>query len=393
MVKYTKLIFSILLFSTINSMETNKRKREQPEKQEQQEPVIKRTREDEIRVLPDLPLEIWEVILKQVYFNANIIDEAKDIYEAIDMIEKYIPQSYLAIALVCKDFNALSITKNQWTKFEKEIREFYINYINSKFLQKREDEEGLYPKNEQWHNNATINSNIAKFIQTGKNENNLLVDITALTDHHIEIPAKDLKLISLLLFYGADPNLQYMDGDSALLTLVDRQLMSGDTDLSKPAKRQSPVEDRDLSNIVVTPFLINKEFNYMYTIKFLLKYGANTNFQEPSDRCYALYFAAAANASNKNAIKIINCLLQHGANPNLQLVDGETALHVTVKKYHPTENNNIETMRSLLEYGAYPFIKNLQGIAAIDIVHNHFPDFQEFENLCISYFKQRELKN
>ena len=36
-----------------------------------------------------LPNENWAIILEFIYFNPSILDEAKDIYEAIDIIEKH----------------------------------------------------------------------------------------------------------------------------------------------------------------------------------------------------------------------------------------------------------------------------------------------------------------
>ena len=49
-----------------------------------------------------LPNEIWAIILEFIYFNPSILDEAKDIYEAIDIIEKHFKNCYSTIPLVCK---------------------------------------------------------------------------------------------------------------------------------------------------------------------------------------------------------------------------------------------------------------------------------------------------
>lgn len=321
MKSYIKIFIIISFLSIINST-CSMEEREESEKQEQKETETQKVSMHEIpQIFNSLPIEIWDIILKQIYFDIQILDEARDIYECIDIIEKYIPQSYLAIALVCKAFNALSISKDQWIKFEKEIREFYINYINSRFLERREGKEGLYPKNEKWHNDDTMNNNIAQFIELRKTENTLLLDIIEFTVFDKEIPAEDLKLIHLLLFYGADPNLSDSNGSRALSTLADRQ------------------------------FLINEKFNYTETIKTLLKYGANPNLQDDSDRGYALYFASCANATDKNAIEIINCLLRYGANPNLKNDDGEVSFDAAMKAYRTFNNTNSTILTTLVKHG------------------------------------------
>ena len=99
-----------------------------------------------------LPNEIWAQILDYTYSDSNcflnlvILDEANDVYEAINSIEKYISKQLIAIPLTCRIFRNLSISKKKLLKFKQKIREIYIPYLNEKFLEKHDGEKGLYPK-------------------------------------------------------------------------------------------------------------------------------------------------------------------------------------------------------------------------------------------------------
>ena len=140
--------------------------------------LIQETQEEKYLEDLGLPNEIWAKILKLVYyvsFDLSIIDKAKDIHEAMDIIEKHISKCRATISLVCKTFNDLNISRDEWNKVRGEIRKFYIPYLNKKFLEEREGKEGLYPKIGEWNFDVTINNNSAIFILTGKMVNNALL--------------------------------------------------------------------------------------------------------------------------------------------------------------------------------------------------------------------------
>jgi len=243
-----------------------------------------------------LPNEIWAQILEYIYldpnyfFNPAILDEAKDIYDGIDIIEKYIQKCLQTISLVCKTFRNLNISKDQWAKLKEEIRGFYIPHLNDRFLERHQGKTGLYPKGGKWHSAwnkfFSRNDKIAQFIATG---------IMPVDDPSspLTVAAGDnnLKLINLLLWYGANPNLQDDDG-TALYQAV-----------------------------------LNYQFEYCNNIDLitlLLQYGANPNLQN-EDGETALY-RAVKNHEPENDIKsVIILLLQHSANPDIRANDGKTA--------------------------------------------------------------------
>jgi len=306
-----------------------------------------------------LPNEIWAQILEYIYldpnyfFNPAILDEAKDIYDGIKITEKYIEDRRANISLVCKIFQDLNISKDQWSKFKKQIRELYIPLLNKEFLKKYEGKEGLYPKGGQWHRKAKIRENIAQFLATGIISNNTMSKILRTNATFVA----HLKLIDLLLFYGANPDLQDKYGGTALYIA---------------ATSHHPIEQNNIK-----------------VITLLFQYGANLNLKT-SLGYTALYIAADHHdPSEQNNIEPIILLLQYNANPNSRDNSHQTALYNAVNKHDPINRDSIELIILLLQYGANPYTKNRRGSSAFDLANEK--DFHEFP-LLVRKHSQNKLK-
>ena len=302
------------------------------------EPIEDARQTQEKKYLEDLgiPNEIWAQILKLVYyasFDLSIIDKAKDIHEAMDIIEKHISKCRVTISLVCKTFNDLNITKEQWNEFRGEIREFYSPYLNKKFLEEREVKEGFYPKSGKWHDDYLINDNISIVMKRGIIDIHLLKALIARDKE-----GSNLKLINLLLSYGTNFNIKDLQGD--------------------------------------TPLHYAISHNKINIVELLLKYGLNPNALNYSRRG-ALFYAAMNHHQRSNYSKVMMALLKFGANPNMQDLNNNTILHQTVLNHSPT-NNKISIIILLLKYGANPYIKNNNMETVFDIAHvNKFKNFDQ----------------
>lgn len=333
---------------------------------------------------------------ENIYFNPSILNEAENIYEAIDIIEKYIAKCTKLLNL-CNVSNDLS-NKNL-RKFRKKIREFYIPYLNKKFLRKREGKEGLYPRNSEWHNDPIFrsceyNEEIAQFIETA-----------AIPTNTIEaswLPNElTLKMIKVLIFYGLDIETKNECGDTPLHWVL---------------------------NSLVYPNQV-KLIEVKQIILFLLKHGANLNAQDnlgetplcsaiahngisddialvllqnfspdpniPNNKGQTPLFLALQYSSDLTLESLIKFLLESGANPNTNLI----LHHVIGKFYHRCYDSsskkspfydrckklqdNITAL--LLKYGADPFLQDSEQKNAFDLAKES--NFHDFPQLVEKYAK------
>lgn len=223
------LIFSILSVSSITlCMEEKKRKLENPENVNQEEPENKKLHIVE-KFLQDLglPNEMWALILDHVYLNASILDEGKDIFEGIERVKEHIAKCHNSIPYVCKGFKDLNIAQEQWNELKEKFRKFYIAHLNERFLEKHEAEEGLFLKNDTWLEDKLFNQAIGIFVSTG--ELNLFDLLNHLTDFET-IEIKTQNLIKLLVFY-INPETIDQELISLLKNLLNQNLSK--TDLEK----------------------------------------------------------------------------------------------------------------------------------------------------------------
>ncbi len=318
------LLISLLITPFLVGMEdTLKRKRD--EKEDQQQMVCKKILLDQIpTVYLGLPVELWHSIFEHVYFDSTILDEVPHLFEGIATIQQYVPTACKTVSLVCKTFRALNIPPDQWSKFKEKIKAFYITHLNQRFLEKREGQEGLYPKNSKWHTSSLTDESTAKFISTRIMSNNSL--ILQYLIREIKRNPTYLKFINMLLFYGADPNIADCTGITPLLSAL--------------AIQDSPKQD--IKNLV----------------SLLLKYGANFNTQ---DNCG---FTALHLAAHPKQIHIMRLLLKHGGNLDIKNEYGDTPLYIAIA-FHTNIAKNKDIIVLLLTHGANPNIQNAYGKTAL----------------------------
>jgi len=292
-----------------------------------------------------LPNEMWAKIIELAYFEPNnflnleIFDEAKDIFEAIDIIDKYISEHHIAIEYVCKVFRALTpkISKEQWIEFKQKIRKFYTPYLNEKFLEWHEAKEGSYPKGEEWYEICSeSNQNIAKFMETGiLSDTELFADLAA----YISNSKTHFNLIHLLLFYGIDPNIKNKKDKTALYCAIEKH----------------------------TQYTSNRD-----KIELLLQYGANPNIKNSGKAPLCLAISRHNPLAETNNISIIELLFKYKANPNIRENDGKTPLHGIPRVLGPSKDFTIINL--LFQHNANPNIADDDGFIPLHIPYRYQKD-------------------
>ena len=344
--------------------------------------------------------------IKQLYLDSSILVQANDIHEAINIITEHISRCHSSASLDCKTFNdlkVLNISSEQWIEFNQTIRELYIPYLTEIFLEKRTEQEWLYPKNAEWFadEELPINDHIAYFIKTRSTaDRNFLTFLVHLISarSNIHIPnitattESIMKLIALLLFYGINPNIvnnptptslnyavrHHDSADSNSLKLISLLLQYG---------ANPNIMDDDgsyaLNMIIMNHHPIHSDNTEL--ISLLLQYGADTNLKDQNGWAPLFILVGRYHPIKSNNIDLINLLLQHGANPDIQDPDKFTGLYVLVKKYNTTNQehtvncNNTKLIALLLKYGANPYLESNEGKSAFDIAQEK--NFSEVKQL------------
>ena len=227
-----------------------------------------------------LPTEIWCLILQHLYYQANILNGANDIYEGLTIVQTEIPIRYKTISLTCKPFNSLNIPC--WAEFKEKIREFYIIELNHKFLEAKENQEGLFPKKSTWGINFEIDNKIAKFILNKNTSDPSIIAYLLVTRLRNDSIDKLLikNLIKLLLFYGADVNIPDGDRDQPLTLAIWNHHIDSIDIIVLLLKHGADANIPDM--VGITPLaraLMDTNINTNLII-FLLRYGANPNLQD-----------------------------------------------------------------------------------------------------------------
>jgi ankyrin repeat protein len=294
-----------------------------------------------------LPNEIWGIVLPFTYFDSNILDGAKDIYDGLSTIKRILSLYSKNIRLTCRTFNVLN---NDLSSLKEELRKSFQSLLTENFLDLRET--GLYPKDGQWGISASVDQKIALFILTeNKIDDRILFHIVDLNVAKGELKSLRNKTIVLLLFYGANVNLQEKDGFTALSWAV---------------------YDHGNDN------------NKKDIIAMLLAHGANVNLQR-NDGGTALSLAIRGN--DKHNKDIVAMLLAHGANVNLQRNDGGTALILAVYGHNSCINNKEDIIAMLLAHGADVNLQDNNGDTAISLAHRR--NFHDFDELVKNYSSKK----
>jgi len=368
--------------------------------------------ESQPQLLEDLglPNELWAQILAHaaIHCNHSILDQSTDIYEAINIIEKDIEYRHITISLVCKTFKNLNISQEQLTQLKKQIRELYIPFLNEKFLEKHEGNEGLYPKNGSWHNDSAINDEIALFILTGTDS----LQQVELLDKIInrEDDSSALPFIKLLLFYGANTEAEKLGKmTSALPRAIAPNKEQTLKLLLESGANPNITEEKfggycplqlvsfinELNLITEEEIAHNPEKIGILgrLTRLLLSHGANPNSLNNYDT--PLCFAIATQDGTNNHKDCISILLEYGANPhivsNAQGTEGYTALHHAIRAHDDNYTDNRDIIRLLLENGANPYLKNSNNKTAFACAAEQGLD--DFEQLVNKYTKNLSTRH
>jgi len=241
-----------------------------------------------IFILPtELLAELLEMILLKVLFDENACDGCQNIFEALDSIKQKLPNISTSIPLTCKTFNLIS--KTIYSK--EKIYKFYRSLLIEKFLHLIDDNNLIYKE-------------IKKFLITGYDDAIIsrIVNPPGFSFNKKEalLGQNLIRLILLLLFYGANINSKNEYGNSALyLTML--QYWDDDTDNSEIKEVFELLLDKGAD--------VNAQDN-------LWGYGGGT----------VLHGAISAHSDSGNKIGLIKILLDRGADRTIKDDDGCTAI-------------------------------------------------------------------
>jgi cytohesin len=167
----------------------------------------------------------------------------------------------------------------------------------------------------------------------------------------IATESSDIEFVESLLKHGADPNIQDINGSTALM-FTHYNIMC------KYKENLNIQNDIEIFELLLKhgadPNIRDKSFNQtvlhdvndINICKLLLKHGADPNIQDENGKTVLHYIKDS---------DICELLLKHEANPNIQDKDGDTPLILAFQK------NEIKCFKLLLEYGADPNIQDNYG--------------------------------
>lgn len=336
--------------------------------------------------------------LKCFYFEPSILNGANDIFEAIEIIEKYITSSHQTIFSNGNAFETFNNSPKEWIKFRKKIRELYIPQLNERFLEKSESQKGLYPKNDEWYSfDILLNQNIANFIARITENDDLIFNLCS--DFNFN-RSSIKRLIKLLLFYGFDLNIRNSKGETALYSAVfhhypnQNRTDSDNTELITILLNEGANPNIKnlrgqtcLSSAICHSYSTNE--NKVEIIELLLEHSADPNLDDIYEGT-PLHSAIIKNFNTIDMSNIVALLLKMGANPNLKNRCDDTALHTALFLHSPTDRNNENIIKLLLQNRANPYIRNGSNKSAFDIAEEE--NFNGFAKLVDKYTENTLLK-
>ncbi len=111
--------------------------------------------------------------------------------------------------------------------------------------------------------------------------------------------------------------------------------------------------------IELTPLHLAVYYKRPLAVKYLLKHGANPNYNKDIPYQYTPLHLAVRISSDT----IVRYLLEAGADPNLQSEDGNTPLHIAVSSSQP----DIQIIHLLIDYGADINKENKDQYTPVDL--------------------------
>lgn len=150
-----------------------------------------------------LPIELIAKLLEPVFFDETVIENATDIYDAVDKIQlhKYTTSKNIG---ACK---LLYKIKN--TALDK-YNTFYLPLLTNRFL--KHTETGLRPKRCFWSKDDHLDLEISQFLDGSKDHSDSIV-WSILSARYSD---EQTRLIPIIIFYGADINVK-IEHDVSLL--------------------------------------------------------------------------------------------------------------------------------------------------------------------------------
>ncbi|MGL9758696.1 MAG: ankyrin repeat domain-containing protein [Wolbachia sp.] len=148
----------------------------------------------------------------------------------------------------------------------------------------------------------------------------------------LEDRSKEVKVISLLLEHGADPNIKDQEGKSPLSFALGKRSLD---------KREVKV------------------------ISLLLERGADPNIKDQEGN--SLFYYVIDSSDNTARYKAVELLLDKGVDPNMQDDRGRASLHYLCKRGYC--DDGVKIAKLLLRRGADPDLKDKNGKKPIDHVN------------------------
>jgi len=243
---------------------------------------INQSVESEENLIDILPAELLEIVLLNVYCDGDICNGYQSIYDALDCIKQKLPSISKNMRLVCKIFNFVNDSIGKKSSSKNMLKKFYRsslikNWPDYKDLKYTELEEFLKTGND----NGIISKITYEYLFYSKLYGSLVENFN--------------RIITMLLFYGANVNSKDNNGSTAMHQALERYY--GKEDLVK--------------EIIIV----------------LLAHGADVNLQDENGNT-VLHDAVCTYdpGAGRKVLEIIKILLDHRADLNITNNAGNTPL-------------------------------------------------------------------
>ena len=170
-----------------------------------------------------------------------------------------------------------------------------------------------------------------------------------LTALHFACLRGDVKIVEMLLFAGANPNLLMTNSENIDEDIEPDSNLVWDNDVTL----QTIQHLKDLGNY--SPLHIAVRDRRLDVSRLLLEHGADVNVED-FGKCTPLHWAA-----NNGDCLIVELLINYGARINVQDLAESTPLHEAVRK------NDIQVVKKLLAEGADPYMKDIGWQSPFDL--------------------------